>query len=216
MTVVVQEDVAALVRELGVEEVVHFTRNCGLLGIAAEGAVLARKHLDRSQYLKHIYRPNAKLRRDVEQLDYVNLSIGRVNASLLDIAMNKWYRDEEDLFWCVLAFSPEILSHNGVLFVTTNNMYTGAVRAPGAAGLRALYEPAVEQWTGKIVRRRPETERAWPTCRQAEALYPDALSVKYLTKIYLRDEADGDEAHGVLKTFGLNRIPLVIDASMFK
>ena len=216
MSVAIRDDVATLVSELGITEVLHFTRDSGLLGIAAKGAVLARKHLDGDKYLKHIYRPNAKLRRDIMQLEYVNLSIERVNASFLDISMNKWYRDEEDLFWCVLAFKPEVLAHPGVMFVTTNNMYTGAVRALGAAGLRALYEPTIAQWTGKIVRRTGEMKGAWPTCRQAEALYPDALPLTYLTKIYVRDEVDGDRVHGVLKTFGLKKVPVLVNSSMFK
>ncbi len=209
-------DVAELVRKLAISEVVHFTRNSGLLGIAATSHVLARRHLDESQYLKHIYRPNAKLRRDVDQLDYVNLSIDRVNAAFLDVAMNKWYRDEPDLFWCVLSFTPDILAHPGVLFATTNNMYTGALRAPGFEGLRALYASHIVQWEGKVVRRAGGMNQAWPTCRQAEALYPDALPLRFLKTIYVADEADGDQVHALLQTFRLKAVKVVVDPRTFQ
>ena len=216
MRAATDSDVAQVVRELGISEVVHFTRNSGLLGIAATGGVLARRHLDESQYLKHIYRPNAKLRRDTEQLDYVNLSIDRVNAAFLDVAMNKWYRDEPDLFWCVLSFAPDILAHPGVLFATTNNMYTGALRAPGVQGLRALYAPRIVQWDGKVVRRAGGISQSWPTCRQAEALYPDALPLKFLKAICVTDEADGDQVHAVLKTFRIKAVKVVVDPGKFQ
>jgi hypothetical protein len=215
MTVHVEDEVAALVLDLDIGQVVHFTRSSGLLGIIASRAVLARSHLDESQYLEHVYRPNAKQRRDVRQLDYVNLSIERINTHFFRIARDKWYRDEEDISWCVLSFIPDILAHPGVLFATTNNMYTGAARAPGAAGLRALYAPQITQWAGKVVRRSDGMRKAWPTCRQAEVLYPDAVPLDCLKAIYVAEEADGDQIHGWLKTFGVKGVQVAVDTSAF-
>ena len=215
MSTKVLDDVTALVDELNISEVVHFTRNSGMLGIARLGNVLAREHLPRNQYIEHVYRPNAKLRKDVDQLNYVNLSIERINASFFDISANKWSRGEDDLYWCVLAFTPDILAHSGVLFATTNNMYTGVERAPGADGLRSLYAQHVTQWDGMIVRRSEGTKQAWPTCRQAEVLYPNKVSLNFLKAVYVREHAQADEVHGWLRTFGCKRVPVDVRRDAF-
>lgn len=80
------DDIAQHIEALGITEIVHFTRNTGMLGIARSGALLARAHLSAAKHLEYIYEANAKVRRDLDHLDYVNLSIDRINASFFSVA----------------------------------------------------------------------------------------------------------------------------------
>src|SRR5262249_11051810 len=105
-----------------ITEVLHFTTNNGLLGILATKAVKSRNRLPHDAQLEYLFLPNTDYRKDTDWVDYVNLSVSRVNDRFLD-----WSRRRprsEKLFWCILAFSPTILSHSGVHFATTNNIYT--------------------------------------------------------------------------------------------
>lgn len=180
----------------GVREVLHFTTNEGLVGVLQSGAVLPRSQLPKEKYLEHIYKPNCKIRKDTDWLDYVNLSISWINPQLFRISSSRWHTDR-DIWWCVLAFNPSILTHPGVQFVTTNNMYSGAKRATGEEALLALFGPQVVQYVErrgrglvptKSVRRRTNHPAYLPTCSQAEVLYPGALSLDYLEGVYAPTE----------------------------
>jgi hypothetical protein len=59
----------------------------------------------------------------------VNLSISRINARLFNISAKNWHR-ALDGWWAVLSFDPLILTHDGVVFATTNNAYPGVIRRP--------------------------------------------------------------------------------------
>ena len=63
----------------GINQVVHFTTVRGAVGILAAKAVKSRTRLREDRYLEHVYKPNAQLRKDEAWLDYVNLSIERIN-----------------------------------------------------------------------------------------------------------------------------------------
>src|SRR4051794_21817184 len=78
--------VAALIAERGITEVLHFTTAPnGMVGICATGAVRSREQLDEDKYIEHIYAPNCADRlKDAEWMDYVSLSISRVNKWMLD------------------------------------------------------------------------------------------------------------------------------------
>lgn len=180
------------VARCGISEVLHFTTNEGLVGVLQSGAVLPRSQLPREKYLEHIYKPNCRIRKDTAWLSYVNLSINWINPELFRISSGYWHKDR-DIFWCVLSFDPGILDHEGVYFVTTNNMYSGAIRGVGEEGLSSLFEPRIVQYVerqkGRLVPIksvvRPKTHPVHlPTCSQAEVLYPGALSLEYLKGVY--------------------------------
>lgn len=173
--------IASLVEKRGIREVLHFTTNKGLIGILKDRVVLARQRLPKEATLEYLL--TCVVRRDLEWLHYVNLSITRINARLFGIASRSWYRDL-DLWWCVLSFRPEILSHPGVFFATTNNMYSGVAREEGEAGLEALFAPRVVQWDRSIVVREG-LEDDQPTCYQAEVLYPGAVPTEFLQRLYV-------------------------------
>lgn len=176
-------DISDIVARRGITEVLHFSTNQGLTGILAEGAVLSRARLPEYKYVEHVYKPNAKVRHDGPWLDFVNLSISRLNTSYFD-ASSRWHQDE-DVWWCALSFNPSILEHDGVLFATTNNMYTGCKRAAGDVGLEALFADRIECWTSKRTKRAAEAPLAWTTDLQAEVLYPGRLDCGFLERVYV-------------------------------
>ena len=108
--------ISAFIAESKIEEVVHFTTNRGLVGMLASEAVLSRRRLPRDKYLKNIAFPNAKFRpeesgmfdKSRDWLDYVNLSISRINGPFYDVSAKKWH-SAEDVWW-VMRIQPFVWS----------------------------------------------------------------------------------------------------------
>ena len=175
-----------VVERRGIKEVLHFTTNRGLLGVIATRTLKARARLDEDDYLEFIFKANAPRIRDREYLRYVNLSISRLSAWFFN-----WSRDRhstEDLYWCILSFSPEILRHDGVLFATTNNIWTGCDRKPGGAGLEALFAKRVHRYSTLWAVRQDSYPEDWPTCDYAEVLYPEQVGTDFLERVYFETE----------------------------
>ncbi|MDP2760738.1 MAG: DarT ssDNA thymidine ADP-ribosyltransferase family protein, partial [Sideroxyarcus sp.] len=166
--------------------------------------------------LEYIFQPNAKDRgRDIKYLDYVNLSITQINSWFFSRSAGSWHKFS-DLWWCVLSFTPEILEHEGVIFTTTNNIYSGVKRATGAAGLEAAFAKNIHQYQGNYISRPDELPHNMTTCNQAEVLYPGEISTRYLKTIYVRNEDTADELAG---QFGaVNHVPVEIQvkAELFR
>ncbi len=133
-----------------IEDVLHFTSNHGCLGTLYRKQLQSRKRLEGDPMVEYLFKPNAALRKDPAYLDYVSLSISHINTQFYNTSANSWHRDEP-IFWCILSFDPIILSHNGVEFATTNNIYSSVRRGVGAAGLKALYANQVVRWSGNTV-----------------------------------------------------------------
>ncbi|RKG75471.1 DUF4433 domain-containing protein [Corallococcus sp. CA049B] len=206
--------VASVVLERGIEEVLHFTTNKGVVGILASGCVKSRGELPTEKYLEYVYSPNCVKRYDAPWFGYVNLSISRINSSLFDVASGRWHRDS-DLWWCVLAFDSVVLSHPGVLFATTNNMYSGVSRASGEVGLNALFESEVPQYLARVARRSSVTPLNQPTCFQAEALYPKSLSIGFLRTIYVATPEHEDVVCGQLFMLDISGVSCVVCPERF-
>lgn len=180
----------------GISEVLHYTTNHGLVGILASRALKCRRDLPRDRYLEHVYKPACEDRtRDAGWHGYVNMSITRINADLFGIASERWHRNK-DQWWCVLAFDPAILTHPGVVFTTTNNIYSGVVRGEGAAGLQRMFAPRVHRWGANHVSRSSCPTEACPTCRYAEVLYPNEVSTQNLKRVYVATDDHFDTASG--------------------
>ena len=188
-------------RRIGVEEVVHFTTTKGAVGILAARAVKSRKRLPRDKYLEHVYQPNAEIRKDKAWLDYVNLSIQRINDWMFDTS-TRWHATE-DISWVVLSFTPRILAHSGVVFTTTNNIYPACRRAEGLAGFSRMFADEVSGRYGEL-HNRVDKHSSWPTDRQAEVLYPGELSCDHLQRIDVQREETIDTIHGMLDVLNLN------------
>ena len=198
-------EVVAAAIERGVSDVVHFTTLQGAVGVLAARAVKSRRRLRKSQHLEFVYQPNSPIRKDEPWLDYVNLSIQRINDWMFG-ASTRWHPREENP-WVVLSFAPEILSHPGVVFATTNNIYPACRRAEGLAGFRRMFAEEVVGRYGRLHGREGK-QAAWTTDRQAEVLYPGELSCDYLQRIDVQTAASVDSVHGVLG--GLRREGLAV------
>ncbi|QIJ50297.1 DarT ssDNA thymidine ADP-ribosyltransferase family protein [Raoultella ornithinolytica] len=157
-----------VVAKRNISSVLHFTTNRGLLGILATKTLKSRLRLNKDEHLKHIFQPNATCRdKDKAWLDYVNLSISRINMGFFNTSSKSWH-SEKNFWWSVLDFSPKILNHQGVNFTTTNNIYTGVLRKTGHDGLEAMFADRINQWLGKDIIRPRALDAKFPTCLQAE------------------------------------------------
>lgn len=202
------------INDRAITEIVHFTTNHGCLGALYGEKVLSRHRLPDDPLVKYLFSPNSLFRKDVRYLDYVNLSIEHINSRFYDKSANSWHRSE-DIFWCILAFDPSILEHDGVLFSTTNNMYTGATRGQGVAGLERLYDNRVTLWRGNDLTRPAGLPAAQPTCPQAEVLYQSELSTEHLKSIYVADVRAQSEVKGFLRATFHRDVPVEVDPDKF-
>ncbi|HZF55691.1 MAG TPA: DarT ssDNA thymidine ADP-ribosyltransferase family protein [Polyangiaceae bacterium] len=218
-------NVADIIARKRIQEILHFTTNKGAGGILARGKVLSRERLEEDEYVEHVAENNCPRRLDTDWLDYVNLSITRINSSLFDISQGRWHANT-DKWWCVLSFSPEILTHDGVQFVVTNNMYSGANvpggRGTGAAALERLFAQTVVTYVD--YRKQPEryahrTALHKPndtTCPQAEVLYPGELPIEYLRKIYVAVPTHEHVINAQLPIHDINHVKVVVDPGVFR
>ncbi|MGE0758566.1 MAG: DarT ssDNA thymidine ADP-ribosyltransferase family protein [Pirellulaceae bacterium] len=208
--------VADVIAKRGIGEVVHFTTSHGCLGTLYTKTLLSRARLQDDEMVRYLFAANAELRRDVAYLDHVSLSLEHINTEFYRVSANKWHRNEP-IFWCILAFDPVVLTHDGVVFATTNNIYSSVRRGMGEAGLSDLFADRVARWsTTPIVTRSSNTKASYPTCFQAEALYPGSLSTEHLQRIYVRTRADQSETIGFLKATFHPEIDVIVAPSKFE
>ncbi len=207
--------VADVIEARAITEVVHFTTNHGCLGTLFRGSLLSRARLEDDEMVKYLFSANAELRRDTAYIDHISLSIEHINTQFYRVSANNWHRDEP-IFWCILGFDPAVLTHDDVVFATTNNIYTSVLRGSGEAALERLFQNPVVRWQGNSVARLPATRPSYPTCFQAEALYPGSLSTEFLQRIYVRSAMDQSEIIGFLKATFHREIDVVIAPEKFE
>ena len=206
-------EVVSAAAERGITQVVHFTTVKGATGVLAKGAIQSRRRLPEEDYLEHVYQPNAKFRKDKAWLDYVNLSITRINDWMFDHSV-RWHAPEHNS-WVVLVLDVELLGDPGVVFATTNNIYPSCHRYEGLEGFDALF---AERVRGRYRRehtragKRPE----WPTDRQAEVLYPGEVPRSYLRRIDVQQGDVVDSIHGVLGGLGMSDVPVCHAPEVFE
>ena len=192
-------DVLDAARRRGVQSVVHFTTVSGAVGIFASGSVKSRSRLPEDQYLKHVYHPNAPFRKDRDWLDYVSLSVARINAWMFEHS-ERWHA-ADGYPWVLLSFDPEILSHPGVVFATTNNIYRTCRRAEGRAGFEQLFAQSVYGRYGIRHERTDDVRSDWPTDRQAEVLYPGEVPCSWLRRVDVQLAKTMEDICGALAVF---------------
>jgi hypothetical protein len=181
---------ADVVADREIKELLHFTTNRGVLGMFAIGAVLSRQQLPEAKYLEHVYHPNSQVRKDPGWIDYVSLSISRVNTRFFGQSQN-WHRDT-DTWWAIVSLDPCILTDEGAVFVTTNNIFPSRIRGTGEAGLEALFAPEVAGYYGALSKRTADMPDSWTTDVAAEVLYPQRISTDYLRRVYVVNDDHGD------------------------
>lgn len=188
-------------RARGITEILHFTTNRGLIGILSAGGVASRDRLDADPTLEAIKLPNVLSRhKDAAWTGYVNLSVSRVNISMLGYSKN-WHQ-EDGVWWSVIAFNIGVIDDDSVMFTTTNNTWPVVKRAGGADGFEAMFASSVPYGRfGSIARRRATTLQSHTTCPQAEVLYPDFLSLDHAMHIYVAEAEHLDEVAGMAAAF---------------
>lgn len=168
------------IEERKIEEVVHFTTMNGLIGILDARSLRSRERISEDQRLEFILKLNSSIRRDKGWLDYVNLSISRINSEFFR-SSTEWHKN---ITWVILSFDSSILAHEGVVFTSTNNVYHGCVlRGTGVDGLANLFLPEVEWGYYGYKKTRGSGHRPQDTTDvQAEVLYPAQVSIEYIKK----------------------------------
>jgi hypothetical protein len=205
--------VAAVVTELGLERIAHFTPSKNLPHILGDGVISSSKDL--AEQAPEYFDPT-----DIERFDehpeMVCCSFAYPNAYYLDRARSKpRFRRYPD--WVCLLLSADLLTTDGTLFSPCNAAKgRGEYLKPGAEALRACFglsSPPTHTWT-----RGPKHHPQASTDLQAEALIPGPIALSHLISIVVpsamiaRDEAVRLEVCGVdPKLFNW-----VISPTMFK
>lgn len=131
-----------------------------------------------------------------------SLSISRINDWMFETSQ-RWHV-AEGVSWVVISFTPEILTHPGVVFSTTNNIYPARLRAEGASGFEQMFASRVAGRYGEIKTRPPDCPASWPTDRQAEVLYPGEVSLAYVQRIDVQTGQCHDDVEGMLGALNLD------------
>jgi len=211
----IQAEVLDAVLGRGVTRLMHFTTNRGLVGILATNACKSRPLLRDEEYLEYILTNNCSVRRESLKLQsYVNLSVEHINGSFFGICEDNWHRNK-DFWWCVLEFAPEIAAHDGVLFANTNNFYSGVSRKPGVEGFEDMYAEKVWQYAGTSISR-STSNGSYPTCAQAEVLYPLQIPITYLRRVFVRTDEHAASVEAMAKALGYKDLPIVVDRTVFQ
>lgn len=203
-----------LIERHGIQELLHFTTNKGLLGILDSRSLKSRARLKDSQRLEFILKLNTPIVKDPGWVDFVNLSISRINSPLFQISSGRWHTDP-DIWWCVLAFDPVIMTHDNVHFSTTNNIYPSKILGRGDEALERLFDQTV---LGRYAFRHQRYEgmpTSHTTCEQAEVLYPGEISTKFLKCIYVSTEEDQDDVRGQLLAVDHPPIEVIVSPAVF-
>ncbi len=203
--------ISKIVQDRGITEVVHFTTDVGLLGTLAMGQLLPRAGVEDEQYLEHILQVNAPVRKDPRWTGYSSLSISRANWRYFEYSERS--HETDGLLWGVLVFDPAVLAHDGVTFVTTNNIYPAARRATGPGGLEALFADAVGRDYQRLSTRTGLADRD-TTDVQAEVLYPGRLSTEHLLRVVVEDGDHIDLVRGQIAAVGHRDVDVVLDTSL--
>jgi hypothetical protein len=205
--------IADVVAERGITEVLHFTTHLGLVGVLDSHELRSRDQLRNDQRLEYVLRLNTRRVLDQGWTDFVHLSISRINTNLFDISSIQWH---PDVWWAILAFDTEVLSHDGVYFVTTNNAYHQHLRrGTGPHALEALFAPQVKGRYGVTISRASGMPKYLTTCAQAEVMYPRSISTAFLRRVYVGDNDAADEVYGQMSGLNHSKVEVVVDPAQF-
>lgn len=205
-----------VIKGRGVEEVVHYTTSDGLVGILHLKRVLSRPKLPKEKSLEFILTFNTPTVRDRGWENYVNLSITDINTKLFGHSFKKWHKDAK---WRILAFDPIVMTHDGVVFTTTNNAYYSAVvRCPGREGLEKVFAEEVKDYEGGVITKKRSNKRPArnTTSEEAEVLYPHELSTEFLKRVYVMTGEEQDEVYAQIHAVDHPPVEVIVSPEKFE
>ena len=169
-------------RERGITEILHFTTDKGVLGSLRKGQLLSRKQVEDDPDLAFIFLGVWPVKVP-EWVDHISLSLSQINRELFERAE----QNLPDRWWAVMSFDVAILDEPDVWFTTTNNSYTEVCRrGQSIEGFEDMFAEHVPWgYYGSVVHRRADYPDNLPTHRQAEVLFPEAIDLEHLLRIYV-------------------------------
>ena len=219
--------IADEINKRGISEVLHFTTNRGVTGTLHKGFLMSRPRLNEEEILRHVLQLNWENRPEVsadfdnseDWIRFVNLSVSAINHRLFRLSRAR--HNVTGIWWCILGFDPEIMTHEGVYFATTNNGYDACIRDVGKSGIKALFAPKVQRKSSRMHGGPWSVQRGsrsieLPTCEQAEVLYPDQLDIEHLRKIYVEENEHHDMIAGLLAENGYENIKVLVEPNKFE
>jgi hypothetical protein len=205
-----EEDVVAVLADLKVDRIAHFTPSKNLFHIVQDGQITSSKAL--ADLAPEYFDPTDRERFD-RHPDKTCVSFTYPNGYYLAQARIK---EEFSRFpdWVCLMINPQVLTRPGVLFSPCNAAKAGGAYAQvGAATLRSCFDdPSIMGWT-----RGQSHHPQAATDLQAEALVPGPISLSDVIAIVVPSaEAAGNE-YARLDVGGLNpeRLNWVVAPVMF-
>lgn len=197
-------------RKRGITEVVHFTTITNMIGIL-HTSLMCWSWVSENLDVDKVYGQNCPSRyRDAAWVNYVNLSVSRINHWMFRSSSGRWH---PDAVWVILTYDVEILGHPGVVFTTTNNAYPECLRAERLAGFKHMFDDPVIGHAGRSWGRAGLPEH-FTTDHCAEVLYPFSVGNEYLRRIYSRCDDDTEQIAGILGGLGVS-IEVMVDQGRF-
>lgn len=210
------KNIRDFIKTRGIEEVVHFTTHAGILGILDSGCLMPNSELKKEKRLEFILKLNNNQRKDPQFASYNSMSITEPNRKFF--GYSRWtHGSAEDAWWCVLAFSPEIMEQPGVLFCSGNNTWPRTNRQPGVTGLAGMFADRIPGTYNSWVTRTSMPDNV-PTSLEAEFLYPGRIPLKFLKRVYFEKQDNADEFVAYARTLHVS-LPddcAVVKPSVFK
>lgn len=206
--------IASICKTREIAELVHFTTSTGLLGILSTQSILPRSSLENEQTLEYILKPNAPFRTDTKWVNYINLSISRINIQFFERS-ETWHKND-GLFWVILGIDPETILADGVHFTTTNNIYPSCIRGTGPEALERMFSQKVLGRYNAELERPATHPDNWTTCPQAEVLYPGRLSASHIRNIYVRSDYERNAVFAQIAALGIDSYAISVAPERFE
>lgn len=195
------------IAQRGITRLVHFTPFINVLGIYEEKYVFPVEMIkERAKgFLLDYIQFNDENRHDGRR-NCINLSIQRINYFLFKRFLEKFSCD----LWCILEINPYIMEQQGVEFTIANAASSYVKQYGVKSGLEGLRDMFADNLnTGKRIERRVGIPNNCPTSRQAEVLYPGAISISNITGVVVQCEEHYERVKAALEMENVNPLPRI-------
>jgi len=203
--------VSDLAQARGVQEILHYTSERGVMGTVMKRALLSRDRVESDPDIAFIFE-GVWERKDPEWTDHISLSISRINLDLFSRSRKNF----PQFWWAVMSFDLGILDDEGVWFTTTNNVYPPCQRGEGVDGFEAMFAASVEWgYYGSRKDRHSRIPDHFPTDRAAEVLYPQRIDLAHLQTLYVPGKQHRRLVNAWAETYGIGDVPVEVNLEPF-